>query len=132
MTQAEAQAPRTRWAQVGFVVFLGLLVGFTGFTLFLLAAGVAVFWSSASPDFHQYLHTVGFANDTMVERLALGIAAASHLPQSQGGIALDYAFSVFSIGLALFLLRLRPRHRTARLLAVGMIGTAASFNLEAY
>jgi signal transduction histidine kinase len=108
------------------------LAGFTAFTVFTLTAGAAVYIASINPDYHKYLHTVGFANDSLVERLALGVAAASHLPQSQGGIALDYAFSLFTIGLALFLLRLRPRHRTARLLAVGMIGTAATFNLQAY
>ena len=58
-------------------------------------------------------------------------AVQRNLPQSIGGIALDYAFSVFNIGLALFLLRLRPRNVTARLLAVGMTGTSALFNLQA-
>jgi hypothetical protein len=109
-----------------------VLAGYLGFALLLLVGGMAVYRAATDPAFHDWLHALGFANESTVERLALGIAAASHLPQSLSGIALDYAFSVFTIGLALFLLRLRPRHRTARLLAMGMIGTAAIFNLQAY
>ncbi|HEV1998111.1 MAG TPA: histidine kinase, partial [Candidatus Dormibacteraeota bacterium] len=101
-------------------------------TLSVLAAGLLVYVASTNPDFHSYLHTLGFAAESTPDRVALGIAGASHLPQSLGGIAVDYAFSLFNLALALQLLRLRPRNRTARLLAVGMIGTAALFNLQAY
>jgi signal transduction histidine kinase len=124
-------ARRHRWSRgdlafaAGFLAYLAAMVA-------LLVGGLLVYLASINPGLHSWLHTVGFAAETPTDRFALGIAGASHLPQSLSGIALDYGFSLFNIALALQLLRLRPRHRTARLLAVGMIGTAAVFNLQAY
>jgi signal transduction histidine kinase len=120
-----------RWSRgdlafaVGFLAYLAVMVA-------LLVAGILVYLASINPGLHSWLHTVGFAAETPIDRFALGIAGASHLPQSLSGIALDYGFSLFNIALALQLLRLCPRHRTARLLSIGMIGTAAVFNLQAY
>lgn len=59
------------------------------------------------------------------------MADASHSQQATGQLLLDYGFSMFNISLAIFLLWLRRSDWTARLLAVGMIGTAAVFNLQA-
>ena len=130
MIEMNARRPG-RWSRgdlafaAGFLAYLAVMVA-------LLGAGLLVYLASSNPDFHSWLHTIGFAAETPIDRLALGIAGASHLPQSLSGIAIDYGFSLFNIALALQLLRLRPRNRTARLLAVGMIGTAAIFNLQAY
>ena len=130
MIEMNARRPG-RWSRgdlafaAGFLAYLAVMVA-------LLGAGLLVYVASSNPDFHSWLHTIGFAAETPIDRLALGIAGASHLPQSLSGIAIDYGFSLFNIALALQLLRLRPRNRTARLLAVGMIGTAAIFNLQAY
>ena len=124
-------ARRHRWSRgdlafaAGFLMYLAAVVA-------LLAGGLLVYLASINPGLHSWLHTVGFAAETPTDRFALGIAGASHLPQSLSGIALDYGFSLFNIAFALQLLRLRPHHRTARLLALGMIGTAAVFNLQAY
>ncbi|HEY8741026.1 MAG TPA: histidine kinase [Candidatus Dormibacteraeota bacterium] len=122
---------RRSWSR-GDLAFAAAFTAYMAITVALLAAGLLVYASSINPGFHTYLHTVGFGAESTTERVALGIAAASHLPQSLGGMALDYGFSLFNIALALQLLRLRPRHHTARLLAVGMVGTAALFNLQAY
>ena len=128
---AENRRVRRRTWSRGDVAFAVAFAAYVGLSLVLLGLGVLARLASISPDVHLQLHITGFADSNMVERVALGIAGASHLPQSIGGIALDYAFSVFNIGLALFLLRLRPRNVTARLLAVGMTGTSALFNLQA-
>jgi len=126
MIEMNARSPG-RWSRgdlafaAGFLAYLAVMVA-------LLVAGLLVYLASSNPDFHSWLHTIGFAAETPIDRLALGIAGASHLPQSLSGIAIDYGFSLFNIALALQLLRLRPRNRTARLLAVGMIGTAAGYS----
>jgi hypothetical protein len=67
----------------------------------------------------------------LAARTALRMADASHILPSGLVIGLGYAFSIFNIALAFFLLWLRPRDRTARLLAVGMVGTSGVFNLAA-
>lgn len=59
------------------------------------------------------------------------MADASHDLQPVPALVADYGFSLFNIALAGFLLWLRPRDRTARLLAFALVGTAAVFNLQA-
>jgi plastocyanin len=44
----------------------------------------------------------------------------------------EYAFSILNLGFGILLIRLRPRDLVARLLAIGMIGTAGAFNLQAH
>jgi signal transduction histidine kinase len=127
--QAEEKPRRLRKSDVAFFAFFALILGFT---MVVLAMGVVAALASVSPALHQQLHTVGFADDDLVSRSALAMAAASHQTLPPIEIALDYGFSLFNMGLALFLLRLRPRHRSARLLAVGMVGTAGLFNLQAH
>jgi signal transduction histidine kinase len=124
-------ARRHHWSR-GDLAFAAGFVAYLAAMMALLLGGVLVYLSSINAGLHSWLHTVGFAAETPIDRFALGIAGASHLPQSLSGIALDYGFSLFNIALALQLLRLRPHHRTARLLALGMIGAAAVFNLQAY
>ena len=67
-----------------------------------------------------------------VATLARGIAEASHVSQPLGYTILQYLFSIVNVVLAIFLIRVRPRDAAARLLAIGMIGTAAVFNLQAH
>jgi serine phosphatase RsbU (regulator of sigma subunit) len=63
---------------------------------------------------------------------AAGAAIMSHavLPGQQ--IVLLYLFSALNIGLGILLIRLRPNDLAARLLALGMVGTAAVFNAPAH
>ncbi|MDP8970841.1 MAG: histidine kinase, partial [Actinomycetota bacterium] len=67
-----------------------------------------------------------------VATVAEAIADASHHTQPPAGLAVDYGFSLLNLGLAAFLVWLRPRHHAALLLAIGMAGTAAVFNLQAF
>jgi signal transduction histidine kinase/plastocyanin len=67
-----------------------------------------------------------------VATLARGTAEASHVSQPLGYTILQYLFSIVNVVLAIFLIRVRPREAAARLLAIGMIGTAAVFNLQAH
>lgn len=45
---------------------------------------------------------------------------------------MSYAFSVINLAVAMFLVWLRPRDWVARLMAVGMVGTGAVFNLQSH
>ena len=60
------------------------------------------------------------------------VAEASHRADHGGRVSLETLFSALNLGLGLVLIVRRPRDRTARLLAVAMIGTAAFFNHQSH
>jgi hypothetical protein len=64
--------------------------------------------------------------------IALGAAIDSHNAKPLAQVVLQYLFSLVNLGLGLLLIRLRPRELAARLLALGMVGTAAVFNQAAH
>jgi signal transduction histidine kinase len=112
-------------------LFALAFAAYTLAALVFLAFGVAAVYASRNADFHARLHEWGL-RPGFVGRAAQGIADASHKNQPAGQLAIDYGFSVFNLALAGFLLWLRPRDGTARRLAIGMVGTAAIFNLQAH
>ncbi|MPZ89085.1 MAG: hypothetical protein GEU81_13650 [Nitriliruptorales bacterium] len=120
-------APRTpAWNRL-FAAAFGI---YPLYSLAALAAGVLA--ALALPTgLHDTLHLWGFSRD-LFGRTAEAIADAAHRPQPPLGLAIDYGFSLFNLALAALLIRLRPRDWTARLLAAGMVGTAAIFNVQAY
>jgi len=63
---------------------------------------------------------------------AAGAAIDSHLVKPAGEVILQYLFSALNLGLGILLIRVRPHDLAARLLALGMIGTAAVFNFQAH
>ena len=63
---------------------------------------------------------------------AAGAAIDSHDVQPIPRVLLLYLFSALNIGLGILLIRLRPNDLAARLLALGMVGTAAVFNAPAH
>jgi signal transduction histidine kinase len=92
-----------------------------------LAPAIVSASSSLHGDFHRWGAGTGF-----LSQIARNIAQASHSSGSLGQVVVDYLFSAFNIALGLILLRLRPRDRTARLLSLGMVGTAVAFNLQGH
>jgi serine phosphatase RsbU (regulator of sigma subunit)/anti-sigma regulatory factor (Ser/Thr protein kinase) len=64
--------------------------------------------------------------------IAAGAALDAHLTEPAPELILQYLFSALNLGLGFLLIRLRPRDLAARLLALGMIGTAAVFNFQAH
>jgi serine phosphatase RsbU (regulator of sigma subunit) len=63
---------------------------------------------------------------------AVGAAIESHAVLPPSEILLQYLFSALNIGLGILLIRLRPNDLAARLLALGMVGTAAVLNFPAH
>jgi signal transduction histidine kinase len=108
-------------------------VSFTGLvlsSLVVMSFGIIAVLATSNYALHDRLHVIGFG-EGVVARVAQGMADAAHDPHPPIGLAIDYLFSAFNLVLAGLLMRLRPRDWTARLLAVGMVGTAAVFNLQA-
>jgi signal transduction histidine kinase len=62
----------------------------------------------------------------------VGLYVASLRAEPPLGLIMQYAFSALNIALGILLYRSRPADWTARMLALGMIGTAAIFNYQAH
>ncbi|MDQ1373786.1 MAG: hypothetical protein QOJ09_1124, partial [Actinomycetota bacterium] len=127
----QADTPATPRRRGSGWLFAIAFAAYTLVALGFLAVGVAAIVASRSPHLHARLHEWGL-RPGLVGRVALGVADASHHNQPAGQLAVDYAFSVFNLALAGFLLWLRPRDVTARTLAIAMVGTGAIFNLQAH
>ncbi len=64
--------------------------------------------------------------------VARGLASAFHYAQGPVTTAVDYVFSIISLGLGIFLVRRRANDRVARFFAVGLVGTAAAYNIQGH
>jgi hypothetical protein len=120
---------RRRWG-VGDYVFLALFIAFTVGSIGVLAQGLGAVAAHLSKSLHASFDLRGFGIGPTA-RAAHRMAKESLFLPSTATIALGYAFSFFNLALAIFLLWLRPRDRTARLLAIALVGTAGVFNLTA-
>lgn len=126
------------------MLFYVFFVAYTAGSVAILALGVGAKLASFSPsvtgaataateggdDLHQQFHLKELGTGPTA-RAYERMADAAHEVPPMAGFAIDYAFAVFNLALAFFLLWLRPRDRTARFLAVGLVGTAGVFNLTA-
>ena len=101
------------------------------FALVWLFLGALPALGSASAGFHDWLHRAANYGGP-IDELARNAAQASHTVSGGFQVALDYLFSAFNLGLAVALLWLRPRDVTARLLALGLVGTSIAFNLQGH
>jgi len=130
--EAAAAAPARERPALGAsdLLFAAFFLGLVLASLMVMGFGIAAVVAGASPGLHDRLHDIGFGEGVMA-RVAEGIADAAHNEHPPIGLMVDYLFSAFNLALAAALLKLRPRDWTARLLAVGMVGTAAVFNLQA-
>lgn len=129
--RADAPGGRAWPRRLGNTLFLVFFGAYFAFAVGVLSMGAAAFAASRSPELHDRFHVWAFNEDTF-GRLAQRAADTSHRVESLPSLALDYGFSFFNLGLAAFLVYLRRHERTARLLSVAMVGTAAVFNLQAH
>ena len=128
----EDEAPRRR-LRVTDVAFFVFFAAFFASVVTVVLLGVYSVLTAGSATMHESFHERAFGVGPLAHRIYERIADAAH-PETTGlptGLSawLSVAFSAVNLALAVFLLWLRPRDRTARLLAIGMVGTAAVFNL---
>lgn len=143
--EASPEAPQPAWVEGGeprrevdvaaerrrFGPLAPVFVTFFTFAVAVLALGVVAAVAETNPALHDRLHDAGLSTGVF-GRVALRMADSSHRTESAWQLALDYGFSAANLGLAAFLFWLRPRDRTAGLLALGLVGTGAVFNLQAH
>jgi signal transduction histidine kinase/plastocyanin len=132
-------------------VFAGELIGGTASIRYQFRAPPEGFYAFACEVHPQMRGVVRFApqalpapgSSNVFSRLAGRVAAASHGSElaaettgqtvvAAGQVVANYVFSALNVILALALMRLRWQDRVARLLALGMLGTAAVFNAQAH
>src|SRR3989440_4525892 len=113
------------------MLFFAFLALYTAYALMVLGLGITAAVAHVSPDLHSNLHLIGFDAQTLPQQIAQAVAVASHQTESGAELVLDYGFGALNIVLGLYLVYLRPHNRTARFLALGMVGTAGIFNLQA-
>src|SRR5438309_2194376 len=128
--EEKIEEPRRAPVRVRDILFWLFFAAYTAGGILVLAQGIGAVWAHLSSSLHSSLH-IRALNTDIFARVALRMADASHTLPSALSIVLGYAFSLFNIVLAFFLLWLRPRDRAARLLAIGMVGTAGVFNISA-
>ena len=114
-----------------FPLFQAFFAVYTGAAVLWLLAGLAAALGQAIPALHETYHEWGRGTG-LVSELARNAANASHGSDTGGRVLLDYLFSSLNLGLGLFLVWLRPSDRAARLLGLGMVGTAVAFNLQGH
>lgn len=124
------EAIRRRRLSATDYAFIAFFTGLILSSVMVMGFGLVAVVAGWSPVLHDRLHDIGFG-EGVVARLAQGMADAAHNPHSAVGLVVDYLFSAFNLALAWILHKLRFRDWTARLLAIGMAGTAAVFNLQA-
>lgn len=113
------------------LVFLALYACVFATAVVWLALGLLPGLAAGSAGFHVWLHE-GLWGGALVPELARNAAQASHGATWGVQTFFDYLFSAFTLGVSLLLVRLRPDDRTARLLALGMVGSAVAFDLQGH
>ena len=114
----------------GALTALGLGIGSAVASRACSVRAEAVTTTCPPTDVHTDWHDQELDAD-LLARPYQRMAKAAHDVGPLGGVIFDYTFSFLLFGLAIFLLWLRPRDRSARLLALALVGTAGSFNLTA-
>jgi hypothetical protein len=131
-----------RISDFAFLVFFAV---YAGAALFWLIVGATPALAHAFPSVETGLLNVGEGQagvpawcEVMADRAAVasrGVVLEDYglAGRQPGGLViLEYLFSAVNIALGVFLVWLRPRDWAARLLAVGMVGTGAVFNLQSH
>ena len=96
-----------------------------------LSVGLVPTLADASPSLEATLRRWS-AGEDRIAGLARNAVAAMTDVRHGADVGVQYLFSALNLALAVFLIWRRPRDVTARLRALGMLGTAAVFNLQAH
>ncbi|HSH81227.1 MAG TPA: AAA family ATPase [Herpetosiphonaceae bacterium] len=127
-------------ARLWKVLFLGFFALYAAAAIIWLAAGFAPFLVDTFPSLRETLwqwrrvdESPAWLNRVPLARmLVVTVADASWASEPPTLVIPQYLFSLLNLVLGIFLVWLRPYNRAARLLALGMVGTAAVFNLQAH
>ena len=111
--------------------FLALFGLYTAVAIFPLLLGIGPALSNSLPAVKDTFQDWGGSGGTFAG-LWLGMVEASQFSESLGRVALDYLFSVLSIGLGVFIVLRRPKEWAVRLLGMAFVGMGSVFNFQAH
>jgi plastocyanin len=122
---------RVALRKIGDRAFLGVFIVYTAGAVIWLLAGLLPTLVPPGTSIHQTFHRWGEGSGIWAQ-IANNAALAAHSAESTVQTTFDYVFSALNLGLGIFLVIRGPKQRAARLLAVGMIGTAVAFNFQGH
>ncbi|MBW3594858.1 MAG: hypothetical protein KY391_04710 [Actinobacteria bacterium] len=115
----------------GHVMFLAIYGLGLATAVAWLILGLLPALAAGSDAIHDGFHRAGSGSGPLAE-IARNAAQTSHSVESAGHVVLDYLVSAFNLVVAAILVKLRPRDGAARLLSLGLIGSAIAFNLQGH
>jgi hypothetical protein len=116
------------WSVASFGVAFAV---YTAAAVFLLVLGMGAALAAGSPPVADAFRDAA-VDGGRIEPVWRTMLAAAPLSEPPTQVVVDYLLSALNLGLGVFLVWRRPRDRVARLLGLGMVGTAASFNLQVH
>jgi signal transduction histidine kinase len=111
---------------------LSFLVVYTGIVIVWLLLGLGPALAHRSPTVESVLIRWARGGDFLAALARRMVRASSGTYAARGPVVLYSLFSALNLGLGVFLVKRRPHDRVAQLLAIGMVGTAAAFNLPSH
>ena len=112
-------------------VFALFFAAYTAAVFFLLVLGLAGALAEVVIPLRLQLEMLAQRGDALAP-LASAMHSASETTTPAAQIVLDYAVSTLNLGFGLFLVRRLPGQLVARVLGLGMVGAATSFNAHAH
>ena len=114
-------------------VFWACFALYSGFSLGWLMLGLAIGIVANVPSVREATARLAHSgHPAWLADVAAGLVAGLPKSYPAGEVLFDYLFSAMNIAIAVTLLWLARRDWTVRLLAVGMVGSAGAFNLQAH
>ena len=120
------------WAWARSAPAFGILFGlYTAAAASLLGLGAAAALAAIFPAVAAASGEAA-ASRTLLEPVWRLVLRTAPLSEAPGQVIIDYLLSGLNLALGVFLVWRRPLDGVARLLGLGMVGTAAAFNLQAH
>lgn len=124
--------PQPNWGSLLYRAFFAL---YTTISILWLIIGLIPVLAHSIPPLYEGLRGLNRllpSLNSVWGEVIFSLRRASALEPPLLAVFLQYLFSVANLALGLAVYRLRPDHLLSRLLALGLVGTAAVFNLQAH
>ena len=112
-------------------IFLVFFAFYTAGAILLLLAGLASAFASVSVPLRNLFDSLG-QDESALAQVWRGIVRVAPLTEPTWQVALDYTLSLLNIAFGSFIVWRRPNDWVARLLGLGMVGTAMAYNFQAH
>jgi hypothetical protein len=112
-------------------LFLILFAIYTFGAVLLLASGLMSALASTSEPLRNTLEAMG-RGESLLDQVWRAVARSAPLVETPWELFVDYALSILNLAFGIFIVWRRPGDWVARLLGLGMVGTAMAYNFQAH